>query len=71
MFWDNETKYCNEEYLASFVDERDDDIPGPGAHNMKRFDKHPISQWKFGKVAADRGAFLRTPSRKSPSPCHY
>jgi hypothetical protein len=43
--------------LASFVDERDDDIPGPGAQNPKRIDRHTITQWKFGRDT-ERNTFL-------------
>ena len=34
--------------LASFVDLRDDDIPGPGSHNSSRIDKTTPTKWKFG-----------------------
>lgn len=27
-------------YIASFVDIRDDDIPGPGTHNSSRIDRN-------------------------------
>jgi hypothetical protein len=36
-------------FLESFVDERDNDIPGPGAHNAQRIDKFTVTQCKFGK----------------------
>lgn len=43
--------------LASFVDIRDDDIPGPGAHDASRIDKQTPSKWKFGKDT-ERDTFL-------------
>ena len=36
--------------IASFVDIRDNNIPGPGAHDANRIDKHTPSKWKFGKT---------------------
>jgi|JI9StandDraft_1071089.scaffolds.fasta_scaffold193808_1 hypothetical protein len=35
-------------FLASFVDIRDDDIPGPGSHNSSRIDRNTPTKWKFG-----------------------
>jgi len=32
---------------TSFVDIRDDDIPGTGTHNPSRIDKNTPSKWKF------------------------
>lgn len=34
--------------LASFVDVRDDDIPGPGQHTSSRIDRTTPTKWKFG-----------------------
>ncbi len=43
--------------IASFVDIRDDDIPGPGTHNSSRIDRDTPSKWKFGK-GTERDTFL-------------
>ena len=56
--------------LASFVDIRDDDIPGPGTHDASRIDKNRPSKWKFGK-STERDAFLEKYPRPNPSPSQY
>ena len=55
---------------ASFVDIRDDDIPGPGTHNPNRLDKNIPSKWKFGK-STERDAFLEKYPRPNPPPNKY
>lgn len=44
-------------FLASFVDIRDDDIPGPGSHNSSRIDRNTPTKWKFGN-STERDSFL-------------
>ena len=57
-------------FVASFVDIRDDDIPGPGTHNPNRIDKNIPSKWKFGK-STERDAFLEKYPRPNPPPNQY
>ena len=57
-------------FAASFVDIRDDDIPGPGTHNPNRFDKNVPSKWKFGK-STERDSFLEKYPRPNPPPNQY
>ena len=57
MFWYIPKKYNLNLFIASFVDVRDDDIPGPGQHNSKRIDRNTPTKWKFGK-STERDTFL-------------
>ena len=57
-------------YLASFVDIRDDDIPGPGTHDPQRSDRKTPSKWKFGN-STERDTFLEKHPRPNPSPSQY
>lgn len=65
------SKRCNMNYngkmVSSFVDVRDDDIPGPGTHDPQRLDKNSPSKWKFGN-STERDSFLEKYPRPYPSP---
>ena len=70
MLWNHQEKYFSFLGIASFVDIRDDDIPGPGTHDSKRIDKDTPSKWKFSK-GTERDGFLEKYPRPNPSPSQY
>jgi hypothetical protein len=56
--------------LASFVDEGDKTIPGPGTHRHVRINENNPPQWKIGN-STERDTFLDKFHYPNPSPNIY
>lgn len=70
MFWHFCKKYpfFNSD---SFFDPKNIEDPGPGAHDLKRIDRHTPSEWKFNKSKGNRDSFIEKHHLETPISADY